>query len=142
MEELSKPSFWIAGIVLALIVNIASAYIKPWIDRWAGNYSTARKEKNTKRQLEFENEIALLAKDPLSTLKLKTDLIYYEVRKIVSYIGAITIFIARDNNIISDVVQNLMLTVVLVGLIVYYNVIRRINKFLKALEKKTNPQGE
>ena len=54
MPDNSQSWIWwgFTTIVLALLVNLASSYTKPYMDRWLNKFSETRRIKSQKKQEE------------------------------------------------------------------------------------------
>lgn len=67
MEEITKqlasPAFWFFGVLLALLLNIASGYLKTWTDRCLERLSEKRRAKNKVKAENFESRIQQYKKD-------------------------------------------------------------------------------
>jgi hypothetical protein len=60
IDDLSSTRFWMTTIVLAILVNIASAFFKGLIDRTLGALSSRRTARTAQRARELDDRIAAL----------------------------------------------------------------------------------
>lgn len=75
-EFLGEPSFWIVTVFFGILINIASDWIRPLIERFIGKYSHKVRIRNIKRRSELEKSIEELIKDPALVIQLQLDIIY------------------------------------------------------------------
>ena len=78
--DLQSPYWWLTAVVLALIVNIASSYLKPAIDNWEERRTSKRQSIDKRRAVELElwarflledHKLLILATSRLQTLKIE-----------------------------------------------------------------------
>ncbi|MCJ7635824.1 hypothetical protein MUP77_25965 [Candidatus Bathyarchaeota archaeon] len=68
VESLSSPAWWIGVVVVGILINIASAYLKPRIDTTLAGISVWSSQRTQKRKEHREKLIELLAKNPQKQL--------------------------------------------------------------------------
>ena len=61
--DLQSPYWWLTAVVLALIVNIASSYLKPAIDNWEERRTSKRQSIDKRRAVELELWARFLLED-------------------------------------------------------------------------------
>jgi len=59
-DAVRSPFWWLSAVVLAVAVNILSAYAKPAIDRTLGRWSSTRRQKNARIDMEYQQRVARL----------------------------------------------------------------------------------
>lgn len=64
ITDLSSWYWWLTAVVFALLVNIASAYLKPLIDSWWGRRSETKRALNDKAQAVWMKRVQRLCDDP------------------------------------------------------------------------------
>ena len=67
--------WWVfSTILIAIFVNLVSAYTKPYADKILERYSDSRRIKNKKKREKIEKRVSLLLKDPSRYVALESDL--------------------------------------------------------------------
>ena len=61
--DLQSPYWWVTVVVVGVLINIGSAYLKSPIDRALGSISSRRRAKNERRARQLEEESNNLAGD-------------------------------------------------------------------------------
>ena len=61
IAETGTAYFWLTTVLVALAVNIASAYVKAPLDALLGRYAKRRRERSASKNAELEAEAVLLA---------------------------------------------------------------------------------
>lgn len=59
-KNLSSPYWWIGVVVVGILINLASAYLKPALDRWLSRMSVWWRNQSAKRKARYEKEIEAL----------------------------------------------------------------------------------
>lgn len=62
--DIASPYWWVTAVLIGLLVNLASAYLKPVVDRWLTYRSGRQQEKDIAAQAEFMRQVELLASRP------------------------------------------------------------------------------
>ena len=62
-KNLSSLSWWVSVVVVGLVLNIGSAYLKPWLDRLGGSLSTSLRDHNERTRARRAGWIELLRTD-------------------------------------------------------------------------------
>jgi hypothetical protein len=65
LDTIESPEWWISVVVVGLIINLASAYLKPWIDRTTVRFSEKRRQKRDQQNKEFELLVESLINEPI-----------------------------------------------------------------------------
>ena len=89
ITDLTSVYWWFTAIVVALVINLLSAYAKPWIDRWLETFSVVRRGIKTREQALFDGSVKSLADDPYLLLLERLDEIRNRVQVIYFLIGCI-----------------------------------------------------
>lgn len=63
LSDFSSWYWWVSVVVVGLLVNLASAYIKPVIDNRLATRSQALQERKSRRVAAFKEDVNLLASD-------------------------------------------------------------------------------
>jgi hypothetical protein len=131
-KQVSDPTWWISVVVVGLLINLASDYLKPLLDRILGSFSNARKRANEKQALLFQDDLQKLVNDPSKVTDLKFDIIYFNLRTVL--LIAISLAINAVLEIIFPI--NILFSVTpLVYALVNMNNERYYRKVLAAYEK-------
>src|ERR1051325_11198920 len=64
LKDIASFYWWLTAVFLALGINLAAAYAKPLIDRFAAKVSKRWSDQRQRKNSEREQWIAYLAKDP------------------------------------------------------------------------------
>lgn len=92
LSDLSSVSWWFTAVFVALLINLISAYAKPWLDRWIDRQSLCHRARRTKRRQDFEDQVDPLISDPylllmerLNELRCRIDLVYFLIGCILMF---------------------------------------------------------
>jgi hypothetical protein len=77
IEDVTSLHWWITVIFLTLVLNIVSAYAKPWLDKWYGGYSAKKKAMTAAQEAEFAEAVRKLCTDPLLVVLVGLEEIRY-----------------------------------------------------------------
>lgn len=67
-SELSSLYWWVSVVLVGLLINLASAYLKPRLDSWLSERSRRASARRAKRSAAFEAAVEKLAADPTALL--------------------------------------------------------------------------
>lgn len=62
LTDLSSGYWWLTVVGVGLLVNLASAYLKPTLDRWYEKRSSLAQARQAKSNADFEIEASILAR--------------------------------------------------------------------------------
>jgi hypothetical protein len=83
--------WWIISVVIVgILINLASDYLKPYTDEVLGRYFATRKLATEERQAKFDQEVDMLSKYPAKVFDTKIDIIRYSLNLILKIIVFIT----------------------------------------------------
>ena len=82
-------TWWGGGILLAFVINLASSYIKPLLDKWWGKYSDRQEKVNLKNSTLFDVQIQEMLDDETEVMYIFSML---NQSYFVIFIGIIEIF--------------------------------------------------
>jgi hypothetical protein len=88
MDDLAKlitsPSWWVSSIVVAFLVNVAAAYVKPVADRLVSSWSQKRRFR-VREEKERNNAVVMfLIDNPQRLVDIRTDAIYTALRIVLA----------------------------------------------------------
>jgi len=75
-DELSRPTWWISVVVVGLIVNLASAYLKGPLDNSLASSSAWWRRRSEKRRAEWERFVAEIG----SSTEARNEAFFSEIR--------------------------------------------------------------
>lgn len=78
--------FWwvLSVIVVGILINLMSDYLKPTLDRLIAQRSEAKRRANEAQRQQFEQEVQKLLSDKSAVVDLKLDLLNYNLRAITT----------------------------------------------------------
>lgn len=88
----SSPVFWFATVFLSFFINLASAYIKPWIDDRLAQFSAQRKRLNELKKSQLDEAVSNMIFEETAVINEKVDLIRYLLRPTLIVTTAILIY--------------------------------------------------
>ena len=75
LQELAKPSWWIGVVFVSFLINLASAYAKPLIDKLLGRFWLSSKQAAERRQAVITERAKELLTAPQLVVELKLDIL-------------------------------------------------------------------
>lgn len=63
MPDITSPAWWISAVLMGLALNVASAYVKNWIDRSFSSSMRWWRQISKKRRDAFEQQVASIMQD-------------------------------------------------------------------------------
>lgn len=93
LKELAKPSWWIGVVVVGFLINLASAYAKPLIDKTLGEFWLSSKEAAERKESLIIERARRLLESPLLVVELKLDILKHTLRAIFLTASAIICFL-------------------------------------------------
>jgi hypothetical protein len=63
IQDIATTYWWVSVVIVGIIVNIISSYLKPFLENKLSLVSGYWKQRKEKRKEEFESQVALLAAD-------------------------------------------------------------------------------
>jgi hypothetical protein len=85
-EDVSSWWWWISVVVLSLLLNLASSYLKPLIDRRWARWSEARQRDLEERSARFQEAVQRLADDPQEQILLAIAMLQNRVRSVLYWV--------------------------------------------------------
>ena len=82
LENVLSLHWWITVVVVGLLINLSSAYLKPHLDRWRDNRSTARKRLSDAKRAELEKTSSALAEEPALVTIIASEIILLVIMSI------------------------------------------------------------
>lgn len=82
-KQISDPTWWVSVVVVGLLINLASDYLKPLLDRLMEKSSAVRKRANEKQAIRFQSDLNQLLDDPSRVIDLKLDILYFNLRSVL-----------------------------------------------------------
>lgn len=79
-------TWWFGGIILALAINLGTAYLKPMLDKWWGQFSGAQRAKNAAFAAFFEMQVQEMLHDHAEFIYVNTQLIRADISLLISFI--------------------------------------------------------
>jgi len=73
LAQLSSPVFWVCVVLTGLLINLASAYTKPALDRIGSRISRARRKRFVAKQRRLDRAVDYLLSNPNEVTDLKLD---------------------------------------------------------------------
>lgn len=80
LKEIAKPSWWIGIVVVGFLINLASAYAKPLIDKLLGRFWLTSKQAAERRQAFITEHVKELLQSPQLVVELKLDILIDTLR--------------------------------------------------------------
>ena len=60
-SDVSSGYWWTTAVLVSVLINLASAYLKPTLDRWYEKYVETAQVKRAKANIDYNVEVGLLA---------------------------------------------------------------------------------
>lgn len=98
MDEFAKPSWWISVVVAGLLVNLASAYLKPRVDRALLRGSSWWRSRSAARIAERDARVADMARNDRRMAFACTFLIVDLIHAAIYTAAAILVSIETDDS--------------------------------------------
>jgi hypothetical protein len=91
---MNQVLWWVFSVVIAgIMVNLASDYLRPQLDKLWARYSESRRKASEEREKFVSSEIQKLLSSEFAVVDLKLDILFSNVRAIL--VAAVFIFIAQ-----------------------------------------------
>ena len=87
LSELPTLYWWLSTFVVGIVINIASAYLKPPIDNWFDQRSAIRRDARRKTEEVFDQETSRIASDPTALILAGQAARHAEVRYLLECIA-------------------------------------------------------
>ena len=91
-EQITSPTWWVTVVIVGILINLASAYLKDPTDRIASRFSSARREQSAKRLNQRKEKIEYLASNPSEIPIAAMQEIRYRIRAMFAFIGLLGFF--------------------------------------------------
>lgn len=91
ISDTSSAYWWFSVVIVGVLINVASAYLKPYLDVWYGKVSTKRRFKNEQAKAEFEEHAQALANNPLMIIVTGQDELRYRMYGVLFYLIAMAL---------------------------------------------------
>ena len=88
IADFSSLHWWVTVVVVGLLINLAAAYLKPYLDVWYATVSTKRKFKNDQERAAFEWKVEALASDPMLLVLECLQEQRYRLQTVVAFVVA------------------------------------------------------
>lgn len=92
-KNLSSVSWWVSVVVVGVVLNLVSAYLKPWLDRLGGSMSTTLRDHSKRTHERHEQWIELLRTDQHAQLLMHAREARLRQRSIQFFLFAIVLFV-------------------------------------------------
>jgi hypothetical protein len=83
VKQMSDPAWWISVVFVGLLINLASDYLKPLIDKFLGKFLAAKKRDNEKQLILFERDVQRLLDNPSKVTDLRFDILDFNLRTVL-----------------------------------------------------------
>jgi uncharacterized membrane protein YbhN (UPF0104 family) len=91
IKQMSTPAWWISVVIVGVLVNIFSDYLKLGLDRFFGRFSAKRKHANERERIFIEKEVQELLDTPSKVI----DILAAELRSTSSVLSCFIINSAK-----------------------------------------------
>ncbi len=157
IKQFQKPEWWISVVVVGLLINIISDYLKPTLDSFFARFSSKVRQTSERQKLVFESDVQNLINNPEQLTSLKLETLRLNIRAILLIVVCLMldklpmmpfpysfIFLFQSN---SEVALPLRLFLAILGLFSFIPLIyalanlnreRYINQVIKSYEKRVN----
>jgi hypothetical protein len=152
IKQMSTPAWWINVVVVGILVNIFSDYLKIGLDRFLGRFSDKRKRTNERERVLFEKEVQELIDTPSKVTDVKIEILDAELKWTSTVFGYLIIsstnpfpwfdvfstYIIGSSNTswFKSIVLNVFNLLLLLFLFANANKQRRLNKIMKEYRKR------
>ncbi len=152
IKQMSTPAWWISVVVVGILVNIFSDYLKIGLDRFSGRFSDKRKRTNERERVLFEKEVQKLLDNPSKVTDVKIEILEAELRWTSCVLCSLIINSANSfpefdvffaylidfNNIswIKSIVFNAINLLLLASLFANVNTRRRLSRIMSEYKKR------
>jgi hypothetical protein len=148
VESVISPVWWFSTIIIAVLVNIFSAYAKPVVDNVFSKTSTAWRNRTEKQAKKFSEDVTKLANSPLALEEASEKEVRARLEEISFTLGEIFLIIVI-NGLPSKMVKyssdwilvNLLSFILLLGLyrmVVAWNEANYLASLIRAARLKIN----
>jgi hypothetical protein len=93
LREVAKPSWWMGVVVVGFLINLGSAYAKPFLDNVLGRFWLSSKEAARRKEALVVKCATKLLDSPLLVVELKLDILRYTLRAVMCTATAIVSFL-------------------------------------------------
>jgi hypothetical protein len=87
LASVTSVSWWFSVVVVGILVNLVSAYMKPTLDQVRGRASKRWRDSNAAAKAKFEAHVDQLCRDGDERLYARFDALYYQMWAILWSIG-------------------------------------------------------
>jgi hypothetical protein len=152
IKQMSTPAWWISVVVVGILVNLFSDYLKIGLDRFFGKFSDKRKRTNERERFIFEKKVEELLDAPSKVTDLKLEILEAELRWTSSVLCSLIInsvnpfhgfdvslaYLIGLSNIswFKDIAFNAINLLLLLSLLANINTRRRLNKVMNEYRKR------
>ena len=105
INDLSSLRWWVSVVIVGFLINIASDYARPWIDRVVSRFSESRRLALTERQKHFEETVEEVLANPVEYISLRLDLLGMRLQVILLVVLGLFMFLLLDALAIPTEVQ-------------------------------------
>ena len=84
--NVASPAWWFSAILIALIVNIVSAYAKPWTDKVLSRISTSWRNRTERNKEKFKAAVEILVQSPQALAAAFEDELRSRLRAIIFFL--------------------------------------------------------
>ncbi len=86
INNIASPAWWFSAILIAILVNLVSAYAKPWTDKVLSHISTAWRNRTERDRQKFNAAVAILVQSPQSLAFAFEEEVRSRLRAIIFYL--------------------------------------------------------
>jgi hypothetical protein len=80
IKQMSTPAWWISVVIVGVLVNIFSDYLKLGLDRFFGRFSDKRKHANEREIILIEKKVQELLDTPSKVIDVRVEILEAELR--------------------------------------------------------------
>ena len=63
LKSFSSPAWWFSAVIVALVINIISSYLKPQFDRFFSSIFISWRNRSSTAKLKYEERVRMVSKD-------------------------------------------------------------------------------
>jgi len=108
LNDLSSLRWWVSVVIVGFLINIASDYARPWIDRVVSRFSESRRLALTERQKHFEETVEEVLANPVEYISLRLDLLGIRLQVILLVVLGLFMFLVLDTLAVPTEVQTFL----------------------------------
>lgn len=82
LKSITTPAWWVSVVLVGVILNLAAAYLKPFLDYLGSRLSASVRREVEAERARFNWEVQKLVNNPVEATNLKLDLLYFSTRSV------------------------------------------------------------